>query len=756
MLGDEVSENHQEAGGDREDLLLRVRGGSCELLRGGKTVHAWHAPALEAGDPRFGEDALTVSALRAAVPTGVGVSPAALAKLGNDLTSALFGGPVPEVVLEAMKVSKGRRRLLLDVEGSNAAIPWEYLRVRGQALVRSGMVVVRHHGDTPRPEALELGPIERIAFASANPERYQGKRLETFDGDAHRKAITGALNEHEIGLTDLTDVTKASLKEALTTQRNLQGLHFLGHGIAATAERPGALLVKAKTGNAEAVTGEELASWLQQSKVRFVVLGACHSGSDGAAEFGDVARQIVHLVGIPVVAMQMAVPQSFSTAFVAALYRALGRSWSLEAAFYDARINTYEEDYAFGIPVLHGNFLDAPAKASPAPEPIPLPLPPPEEQQPPQEPTAPQPFPPGLLALAASMVAVALGILVWASTRVETPNAAMRLLLIVVGALATGAATGVVVHGRVKIAGRSRRFAIEASSGIAVMVLTGFVAWLVTKVDPPVSDGLDVKLDALQRVELHGHGSGLFRLQAPKRCKELSADTVTCPGVTTLAVLSGPKTVFEVTPPVAETVRLHVFSNGRHVFTDDRDRSVPNGRTLRTSRWTKIQADDVDELMPPLGKEDGWWLVPDTRRPSAGLRFEVAEEVESVELPAIPDWLDPKEVTVATPWGTTTMKGPRDEKVANLTAWTVDQHQPRFRCRLGDEDVDVTMNSSVTRVLLPPGANCTRCNGCSACDQDEGHLHFLRRNVTRCSPGCVPVGPRSATGCNTRQACDCP
>lgn len=296
----------------------------------------------------------------------------AVERFGDDLARVLFGGEPPGDVVRALAGAAGEcMRLVLFLDARAAEVPWEYLRIDGRFLAERQVSFIRHVPTRAKARTVQLGVgTERLLFAAANPETTEAR----FDSDAHYQVLTAALRKLEVDVDFVPRCTRDALREGLE-YRPVQGLHFLGHGRRITARRASVLVLHSVKDRADdhlagtAGAGAEkvrkddeldptmLAASLTRSSVRFVFLEACHGGAVRAEHpLTGMAWELVEASGLPVVAMQMAVPQEFATKFAAEFYARLGaRGFDLELAVYDARTIQIGGRVAFGIPVLYAD-----------------------------------------------------------------------------------------------------------------------------------------------------------------------------------------------------------------------------------------------------------------------------------------------------------------------------------------------------------------------------------------------------------------
>lgn len=180
------------------------------------------------------------------------------------------------------------------------------------------------------PEGLELSKVIDVEGEIAN-------FLSTFDKDlidrriqvsvlAGRTPISVALSNaiNSQGWTLLSgNTTLLNLSRFL--QHGYHGLHILGHGGYNPASGVGTLWLESEKGGKDAVTDEQLQSWITR-ELQLVVFQACQSGptpAEGQPPFTGLAPHLIRL-GVPAaVAMQDRVEMRDAQIFFHEFYRAL-------------------------------------------------------------------------------------------------------------------------------------------------------------------------------------------------------------------------------------------------------------------------------------------------------------------------------------------------------------------------------------------------------------------------------------------------
>ena len=283
---------------------------------------------------------------------------------GTRLFSALFHEPHTTNLFHEVAAGGAFVRLrLITTDASVAGLPWERLvdPSTGEFLARSGSVVrwLVADGSMPVPSApLAVDePIRALVLWSSPAEDPLPSVHEEADGIArayHDASIDGRSQEAVVlGNPDRRAVVDA-IREAEVAGRPFHVLHYAGH--AATDDR-GRGLIRLH-GPDGVVDAEELATIVQDSALRLVVLNACSALGSGATlpAVPDFARRLSN-VGVPaIVGMRAAVSDDFAATVGADLHEALLDGRSVDHALTDVR-RLIDDDTSsaaahLGIPVL--------------------------------------------------------------------------------------------------------------------------------------------------------------------------------------------------------------------------------------------------------------------------------------------------------------------------------------------------------------------------------------------------------------------
>lgn len=259
---------------------------------------------------------------------------------GDAIAHSTFGAEPPPLA-----VFQAARRLVIEAGEGVPDLPWEYLRLHGRFLAQLRLSIVRHINARGDARPLKASEPDPIAFAAANP-----LSEADFDVSHHVDKIFASISVDRRTRLHCNADTLRTLAE----DEKIQGFHFLGHGY------PRHLAVE---GEPDRVAAGALAGWLSvPSKLKFVFLGACHSGAmlprDEQGTTG-VAATIAQATGVPVVGMQLSVSQHYSTEFAAAFYKHFEASgWDIEEAVFRTRRATHDTTL-FGVPVLFADTKQA-------------------------------------------------------------------------------------------------------------------------------------------------------------------------------------------------------------------------------------------------------------------------------------------------------------------------------------------------------------------------------------------------------------
>jgi tetratricopeptide (TPR) repeat protein len=267
---------------------------------------------------------------------------------GERLFAALMQGELRRLFEQSLLEARLRGRALRVVVKADPrqpdraavlALPWELLYHPGDrrflALDRRHSVV--RFAELPAaPNAAPARALLRVLVAAACPRGLP--RLEVERELEHvRSALRGTWH---VRAEFLAKARLEAVRERLLAGRH-RVLHVVGHGDHDEATGEGRLLFEGEDGEAEPVSGEELAGSLSDlTGLGLVVLNACATArlvAGGGNPFAGVATALVR-AGVPrVLAMQAPITDRAAIAFSRAFYRRLAAGDPVDAAAVEGR-----------------------------------------------------------------------------------------------------------------------------------------------------------------------------------------------------------------------------------------------------------------------------------------------------------------------------------------------------------------------------------------------------------------------------------
>jgi len=171
----------------------------------------------------------------------------------------------------------------------------------------------------------------RVLYIQAQPKDTAVLNLE-----ASEKALRDGLGA-DAEIVSVNNCTPELLRSHLREPFHI--LHYDGHAFFDPEQQLGAICLEDDEGNTHHVAGDMLATYLDGSSIRLVVLAACESGMDSPTKrFSGIAQQLMKSSNLPaVVAMQFAVVDSSAIAFNKAFYAALADRRPVEGAVAEGR-----------------------------------------------------------------------------------------------------------------------------------------------------------------------------------------------------------------------------------------------------------------------------------------------------------------------------------------------------------------------------------------------------------------------------------
>ena len=281
-------------------------------------------------------------------------------RFGRELFAALFQGEVRDVyrscLADARRQNRGLRvTLALTKVPELMDVPWEYLYDEPDFLAVSVWTPVVRYLDVARPKApLPVSPPLRVLGMISDVVD-----LPRLDVEGERQRLEAALRPLRTQGRVEVHWTQAATLDALLRKLHhgdFHILHFVGHGGYDEAREDGVLLFQGPDGSSHEITGERLATILQDHRsLRLVVLNACEGARSSRSDpFAGVAASLVQR-GIPaVVAMQFEITDDAALTFAAYFYEALAQGDPVDGAVAHARLGIFASgnDVEWGTPVL--------------------------------------------------------------------------------------------------------------------------------------------------------------------------------------------------------------------------------------------------------------------------------------------------------------------------------------------------------------------------------------------------------------------
>ena len=270
------------------------------------------------------------------VKSGYGPSRERMQMLGETLFKALF----PYEILPAFMGAKTglpqgtHLRLKLIVRPAALShLPWELtydILDKTFIAARISRPIVRYvEQGTPPASLLARRPL-RVLYLQANPE--DTTPLDTAAGEQALRQALGTAGE----VTSVHAATPAALRDVLREGAH-HVLHYDGHG--AFEGDSGYLCLHDAGGRTHKLSGEMLATYLDGSSIRLVLLSACETAVDSKEKrFSGIAQQLMRTTRLPAaVAMQYVIPDASAIAFTGEFYKALVDDYPVDAAVVEGR-----------------------------------------------------------------------------------------------------------------------------------------------------------------------------------------------------------------------------------------------------------------------------------------------------------------------------------------------------------------------------------------------------------------------------------
>ena len=290
-----------------------------------------------------------------------------LKELGGLLYGAVFQGKMVAVLATSLEKAEQeqiglRLRLRFSEETSElATLPWEILydpvQERFLALSESSPILRYLSLPKARPTLLVKPPL-RVLAVLVSPPGYEELDVER-EWQVLETAMAGLVGDGKFVLERLERPTFAALQERLLGD-DLHILHFVGHGVYDDTAGAGALILADADGNAQQISGEELATLLHNHRsLRLVYLNACEGAlSSHLSVFSGVAQTLVQQ-GVPAaVAMQAEISDTAAIELSRLFYSALAAGYPVDAALTQARVAIASRSAEWAIPVLFSRSPD--------------------------------------------------------------------------------------------------------------------------------------------------------------------------------------------------------------------------------------------------------------------------------------------------------------------------------------------------------------------------------------------------------------
>lgn len=257
--------------------------------------------------------------------------------LGGELFNAIFPRQVARAfsrAYEELPAETNLRLKLIIRPPELNTLPWELLFDPDDEFflaARLSYPVVRFVESSVPVASLKGERPLRVLYIQSQP-----RNLPTLNLQASEQALRKGF-EKVAEVTTITACTPEKLRDQLRLPYHV--LHYDGHAFFDAEQSLGAICLEDEEGNEHHVAGDLLASYLDGSTIRLVVLAACESGMDSPTRrFAGIAQQLMKSSSLPaVVAMQFAVADTSAIAFTQGFYKALADDYPVEAALVEAR-----------------------------------------------------------------------------------------------------------------------------------------------------------------------------------------------------------------------------------------------------------------------------------------------------------------------------------------------------------------------------------------------------------------------------------
>ena len=191
-------------------------------------------------------------------------------------------------------------------------LPWELtydILDRTFIAARRSRPIVRYVEQGTPPEPLLARRPLRVLYVQANP-----KGTGKLDAAASEQALREALGE--LGeVVSVRDATPEALRDALR-ENTCHVLYYDGHGGFDDESDTGYLFLHGEGDRAYPLDGEVLATYLDGSSIRLLMLSACETAADSVEKrFSGLAGRVIGTTRLPAgVALTVAIPQRYARA----------------------------------------------------------------------------------------------------------------------------------------------------------------------------------------------------------------------------------------------------------------------------------------------------------------------------------------------------------------------------------------------------------------------------------------------------------
>lgn len=257
--------------------------------------------------------------------------------IGEMLTDSLFPGRIGELFHSTRARAREQKmylRVLVHLQDSDLInIPWEWVRVEGNFLSTSPGISLAYSVDSTIPvsELVTYGAGMKVLVVSP---AYLDRSI---DPDHQELSAIEAAVRDAGGIFTLCEGPDLDTIYQVIRSSECQIIHFITHG--AIDENGNGVLAfpNGSTSEVIKVDGDQLATVLQGTSVKVVVLNACDSAF-GAPPRGNGMGATLVRRGIPgVVAMRYRVKDSAAIRFSRSFYECLIETQSLDRAVIDGR-----------------------------------------------------------------------------------------------------------------------------------------------------------------------------------------------------------------------------------------------------------------------------------------------------------------------------------------------------------------------------------------------------------------------------------